>query len=156
MKDRLRVMEQTYFVSGHYNKTGVILRCAERWKHMNYGYYNYYITDIGEDVSAITAELEKYADKIVLESLSSAPKYYELLNQVKEGDAVYVYDIQRSCGGLGDLVDTLKLLVNKGVKFVSIRDDIVVDDSEIGKCTLKTLIVAHTLTGVDPIHGKFR
>ena len=122
---------------------------------MKYGYYNYYITDIGEDVSAITKELETYADKVVVESLSYAPRYFELLDEVKEGDTIYVYDIQRSCGGLGDLVDTLKLLVNNGVRFVSIQDGLTVDDSEIGRCTMQALIVAQTLTGVDPIHGKF-
>lgn len=122
---------------------------------MTYGYYNYYITDIREDVSAITKELETYADKVVVESLSYAPRYFELLDEVKEGDTIYVYDIQRSCGGLGDLVDTLKLLVNKGVRFVSIQDGLTVDDSEIGRCTMQALIVAQTLTGVDPIHGKF-
>ena len=46
------------------------------------------------------------------------------------------------CGGLGDLVDTLKLLVNKGVRFVSIQDGLTVDDSEIGRCTMQALIVA--------------
>ena len=50
---------------------------------MKYGYYNYYITDIGEDVSAITKELETYADKVVVESLSYAPRYFELLDEVK-------------------------------------------------------------------------
>ena len=48
---------------------------------MKYGYYNYYITDIGEDVSAITKELETYADKVVVESLSYAPGYFELLDE---------------------------------------------------------------------------
>ncbi len=123
---------------------------------MVYGYYNYYITGIGENVGEIVLELKKFSDKVVTEELSYSPKFYEMVAQAKPGDTVCVYNIKRSCGGLRDLVDILKLLNAKNVKFKSIQDGIVVDKTEQGQAVLNSLQVAAQLINTDPLHGFFK
>ena len=112
---------------------------------MKYGYYNPFKIDYGEKKEFVIWELEACTDKVFVEWDPSCFALDRLLSLVQAGDTVYVYDLQRSCCGLYDLADTLKIIYNKEASFISIQDKITVDHSEKGKCILKTFYLASAL-----------
>ena len=122
---------------------------------MDYGYLDFFISNIGENMDDEVAELKKYASDISIDHLSYRPNFNNLIAKVQKGDTIYAYNIARFSSGLRDLVDTLKLLNEKEVSFVSIKDNISVDKSEQGQAVLNALIVAAAATSADPQHGHY-
>ncbi|SDB26416.1 recombinase family protein [Eubacterium oxidoreducens] len=120
---------------------------------MNYGYVNYFISNIEEDLDTEVAEVKKKAEKVIVDHLSYRPNFKELMETLKEGDTLYAYSVSRFASGLTDLVDTLKILNDRKISFVSITDHLTVDQSEAGQAALNALIVGQKAIKADPNHG---
>ncbi|MCR5666799.1 MAG: recombinase family protein [Eubacterium sp.] len=122
---------------------------------MNYGYVNYFISNIEEDLDTEIAEVKKKADDVIVDHLSYRPNFKELMGKLKDGDTLYAYSVARFSSGLTDLVDTLKILNDKKIAFVAIADNLTVDQSEAGQAALNALIVGQKAIKADPNHGFF-
>lgn len=120
---------------------------------MKYGYFNSYITDIGENVPAEVNELKEYADLIRLETLSSRPLLNDLIDHLQPGDKVYVHSFARFCSGLRDLTCLFtEIVTEKGADLISLHDDF--DSStEKGKIAMDVYERALKLNCADPIYG---
>lgn len=123
---------------------------------MKYGYFNQFITGIGEDVVGEIAEIREFADEVMVDTLSNRPRFDEMVGKAKKGDTIYVYSLTRSFSGLTDIADVLGLLYDKGVDVISIKDRFKADHSEGGLIAYETMILASTLINVDPSHGFYR
>ncbi|MCC8028432.1 MAG: recombinase family protein [Lachnospiraceae bacterium] len=123
---------------------------------MTYGYFNGYITNIGEDVSTKVDELRPFAEVILVESLSSRLSLYEILDNLQPGDIVYVYSFLRFSSGLKDLVTLMETIIDeKRAHLVSLHDDFDSRTDE-GKIARKTYINAVPLITADPSYGFFK
>lgn len=124
---------------------------------MNYGYFNAFITDIGEDVPTKAEELHQYADDVRIETISARPLLNDLIdNVIKPGDKIYVYSFSRFCSGLSDLDSLLAEIIDeKQAVLISLHDDF--DSStEAGKGARKAFHQAVSLITADPSHGFYR
>ncbi len=91
---------------------------------MTYGYFNAFITEIGEDVPAKIDALKQYAEVIEIETQSHRPGLLELIDKLQPGDVVYVYEFLRFSSGLRDLDRLLdKIIDEKKAYVVSLVDD---------------------------------
>ncbi len=123
---------------------------------MTYGYFNGFITNIGEDVATKVDELKPFAEVILVESLSSRISLYEILDNLQPGDIVYVYSFLRFSSGLRDLVALMETIIDeKGAHLVSLHDDFDSRTDE-GKIARKTYINAVPLINADPTYGFFK
>ncbi len=123
---------------------------------MTYGYYNGFITDIGEDVPSGIEALKKYADVIEIESLSSRICLAGILERLQPDDILYVYSFLRFCSGLRDLCGLLEVIIDeKGAHVISLTDDF---DSrtEAGRAAKAAYKNALRLINADPSYGFFK
>lgn len=124
---------------------------------MNYGYFNAYITDIGEDVPQKVDIIRQYTENVFVESLSYRPELNDLIeNILKEGDTLYVYSFSRFSSGLRDLDALLTEIVDeRKVNVISITDEF--DSStEEGKGARKAFGQAVKLIVADPNYGFYK
>lgn len=124
---------------------------------MNYGYFNAYITDIGEDVQQKVDVIRECTENIFIDSLSYRPELNDLIeNILKPGDKLYVYSFTRFCSGLRDLDALLTEIVDeKQAVLISITDEF--DSStEEGKGGRKAFNQAVTLINADPNYGFYK
>lgn len=67
-------------------------------------------------------------DKIFIEKVSAKdtnrPKFQEMLDYAREGDTIYVTDFSRLSRSTKDLLNTLEILLKKGVKVVSLKENL--------------------------------
>ena len=123
---------------------------------MIYGYFNAFITNIGEDVATKVDELKKVADVILVESLSTRLSLYEILDKLEPGDELYVYSFLRFSSGLRDLVNLMEVIIDeKRARLVSLHDDFDSNTPE-GKIRRSTYINAVPLITADPTYGFFK
>lgn len=123
---------------------------------MIYGYFNAFITNIGEDVATKVDELKEVAEVILVESLSSRLSLYEILDKLEPGDVVYVYSFLRFSSGLKDLVNLMEVIIDeKRAHLVSLHDDFDSRTSE-GKIRRLAYINAVPLITADPSYGFFK
>jgi len=123
---------------------------------MNYGYYNQWITSIGEDPEIAIEALSKVSDEVRVDVLITRPHLFEIVEKAKSGDTLFVYKIIRAFSGLSDTAEMMKILRDKGVSVVSIDDNLVADFTEAGKLAYDTIIFASTLVGVEPNYRSYR
>lgn len=123
---------------------------------MNYGYFNAFITMIGEDVPEKTEELQKYADEIVTDYLSYRPELNKLLDKLTADDTIYISSFNRFASGLRDLDGLLtEILDEVGANVICLEDDIDFS-TDFGKGARKGLSAATPLINADPIYGFFK
>ncbi len=82
-----------------------------------------------QNESIQVSSLEKYnIEKWYIEKVSgkdtNRPKLQEMLDFVREGDTVYVYDFSRLARSTKDLLEIVELLSNKAVDLVSNKESI--------------------------------
>lgn len=123
---------------------------------MNYGYFNAFITKIGENAAAEAEELRQYAEDVRIETLSRRPFLDELIDTIQAGDKLYIYSFGRFCSGLRDLDELLTRIVDeKQAVLISLHDDF--DSStEAGKGARKAFSQAVGLITADPSHGFYK
>lgn len=123
---------------------------------MNYGYFNAFITMIGEEVPDKIAALEQYADDITIDYLSYRPALNDLLDRLTADDTIYICSFNRFASGLKDLDLLLGEVIDGiGANVISLEDD--VDFStEIGKGVKKGIHAAVPLINADPLTGFYK
>lgn len=120
---------------------------------MKYGYFNGYITDIGEDIAAETEELKPLVDTLKIDTLSYRPELNKIIDSLLPGDEVYVYSFKRFCSGLKDLCALLTEIVDeRKAEVISLHDDF---DSrtEKGRIAQEVYRRAIPLSSADPSYG---
>nr|WP_320132987.1 recombinase family protein [uncultured Holophaga sp.] len=123
---------------------------------MKYGYFNQFITGIGEDVEGEIALISQHADQVMVDTLSDRPCFDEMVGKATQGDAIVVYSMTRSFSGLADVAEEISKLYAKGVSVTSLTDKFTMDHTEGGRIAYETMMLASTLVGVDPNHGFYR
>lgn len=69
-------------------------------------------------------EIGKYFSEKVSAKDTSRPKLIELLDYAREGDTVYIKDFSRLARSTKDLLDLVEQLNTKGVKLVSLKENL--------------------------------
>ena len=73
-------------------------------------------------------------DKVFVEKQSgkeiNRPEFKKMLEYLREGDILYVESISRLSRSIRDLLNTIDILNDKGVKFVSQKENIDTDSTQ--------------------------
>lgn len=125
---------------------------------MVYGYLNVYVTNIGEEADDERAALLEHVSKdaLIEDNMGARTHLFELLDNLKEGDTVYVYSFMRSFSGLRDIVKMFDTIVaEKKARLVSLMDDF---DSatERGQIEIETYKKAIPYILADPTYGFYK
>ena len=87
------------------------------------------VSTVEQETARQTEIMKEYdIDKTFIEKVSgkdtNREQLQELLEFVREGDTVYIVDFSRLARNVKDLLDIVETLNNKGVKLVSIKENL--------------------------------
>lgn len=79
--------------------------------------------DVTKQVEALKKyDIEKWYIEKGFSTNTNRPKLQELLEYVKDGDTIYIYNFSRLTRNVKELLDIVEYLRNKNVNLVSIKD----------------------------------
>ena len=123
---------------------------------MNYGYFNAFITNIGEEVPEKVESLHKYADEVIVDYLSYRPELNKLVEKLGAGDTLYICSFNRFASGIRDLDTLLTEIVDEiGANIVCLEEGFDFSTPE-GKGARKAFAAAVPLINADPLTGFFK
>ena len=123
---------------------------------MKYGYFNAFITMIGEDVPETVARIEKVADEVIVDYLSYRPELNNILEKLTADDTIVIDSFNRFASGLRDLDALLTEIIDeKKANIICLADDIDFS-TETGKGVRKGITAALPLITADPLTGFYK
>ncbi|MBQ9022864.1 MAG: recombinase family protein [Eubacterium sp.] len=123
---------------------------------MNYGYFNAFITNIGEEVPDKVEALQEKADEVIVDYLSSRPALNELIEKLTADDTIYICSFNRFASGIRDLDTLLTEIIDEiGANIVCLEEGFDFSTDE-GKGARKAFAAAVPLINADPLTGFFK
>lgn len=123
---------------------------------MNYGYFNAFITNIGEEVPDKIEMLQEKADEVIVDYLSSRPALNDLIEKLTADDTIYICSFNRFASGIRDLDALLSEIIDEiGANIVCLEEGFDFLTAE-GKGARKAFAAAVSLTNADPLTGFYK
>lgn len=123
---------------------------------MNYGYFNAFITNIGEEVPDKIEMLQEKADEVIVDYLSSRPALNDLIEKLTADDTIYICSFNRFASGIRDLDALLSEIIDEiGANIVCLEEGFDFSTAE-GKGARKAFAAAVPLVNADPLAGFFK
>ncbi len=123
---------------------------------MNYGYFNAFITNIGEEVPDKIEMLQEKADEVIVDYLSSRPALNDLIEKLTADDTIYICSFNRFASGIRDLDALLSEIIDEiGANIVCLEEGFDFSTAE-GKGARKAFAAAVSLTNADPLTGFYK
>lgn len=109
--------------------------------HNKIGYAR--VSSIGQNLDSQIDDLEKMGcEKIFTDKMTGSrmerPGWDELMQYVRSGDAIIITELSRMTRSLMHLLETLKILENKKIEIISLRENINTN-TVTGKCFLSIM-----------------